>query len=109
MEEEVAGDVALPGRPVLDAGEEPQAAGVGREQVVGTTHDVRGVGAQTLQEQFHAGPDGAAGRGGRFGRTARGAGGQAAQMLKLGVLQQEGAGEESTTDVLGRVTSACWP
>lgn len=72
---------------------ESQSAGVGGQQVVGAADGVRGLGAQTLREQFHAGPNGAAGRGGRLGRPARGAGGQAAQVLVLVVLQEEGAGE----------------
>ena len=55
VEEHVAGEVALPHRPVLDPGVQCQPAGVGGEDVHGAADHVGGVGPQAFQQQFDAG------------------------------------------------------
>jgi hypothetical protein len=64
VEEDGAGDVALLGRPVLDTGEQPQAARVVRQYVGGAADNMGRARPQGLQQQLHTGPD-------RTGRRVR--------------------------------------
>ncbi|CAI7977049.1 hypothetical protein FRAHR75_300014 [Frankia sp. Hr75.2] len=93
VEEDVAADVALLGRPAVHPREQPQPARVVCQQVASAADHVRGVGAQALQQQLDPGPHDATGGGRRLGGGPGSKSGQAAQMPVLNLLQQEDAGE----------------
>lgn len=93
MQEGVPDGVPLPLRPVGDAVEQPQPAGIGRQQVVGAAHDVGRVGPERLQKLRDGRTDPARRQGTGLGRTSRRPRRQLAQEAALFLVEAERVGQ----------------
>ena len=104
VKEGVAPDIALGGRPVGDAGEEMEAAGVPGQEISVAADDMSRVGTQPVEQDWDPGWDGPAGWWRRRGGSSGSQRCQRAQVVSFVVLQLSARASASITSGLGRVS-----